>query len=56
MSVDEEGFKKAFEAHQELSRAGSEQKFKGGLADHSEVTVSLHSATHLMLAGLRKYL
>lgn len=55
-SVDMEGFKKAFEHHQELSRAGSEQKFKGGLADNSEITVTLHSATHLMLAGLRKYL
>lgn len=54
--VDEEGFKKAFEKHQELSRAGSEQKFKWGLADHSDATTGLHSATHLMLAGLRKYL
>jgi len=42
--------------HQELSRAGSGQKFKGGLADTSEKTVMLHTCTHLMLAGLRKYL
>ncbi len=44
------------EKHRELSRAGSEQKFKGGLADASEQTTKLHTATHLMLAGLRKYL
>lgn len=56
LQVDQEGFKKAFEHHQELSRAGSEQKFKWGLADSSEATTALHSATHLMLAGLRKYL
>jgi alanyl-tRNA synthetase len=42
--------------HQELSRAGSEQKFKGGLADASEITTMLHTCTHLMLAGLQKYL
>ncbi|MDP5039125.1 MAG: alanine--tRNA ligase [Candidatus Gracilibacteria bacterium] len=54
--VDEEGFEIAFKKHQELSRAGSEQKFAGGLADHSEMTTSLHTATHLMLAGLRKFL
>lgn len=42
--------------HQELSRAGAEQKFKGGLANANPKTVHLHTATHLMLAGLRKYL
>ena len=46
----------SYEEHQAKSRAGAEQKFKGGLADHSDETTSLHSATHLMLAGLRKYL
>ena len=56
LSVDEVWFNKAFEEHQKLSRAGSEQKFKWGLADDSEATTALHSATHLMLAGLRKYL
>lgn len=45
-----------FKKHQELSRTGAEQKFKGGLADAGEQTVMLHTATHLMLAGLRKYL
>src|SRR3989338_807814 len=42
--------------HQALSRAGAEQKFKGGLADSSEVVVQYHTITHLMLAGLRKVL
>jgi alanyl-tRNA synthetase len=42
--------------HKELSRAGSEQKFKGGLADAGEITTMLHTCTHLMLAGLQKYL
>jgi len=48
--------KSAMVEHQALSRAGAEQKFKGGLADSSEKTTALHTATHLMLAGLRKYL
>lgn len=42
--------------HQETSRAGAEHKFKGGLADHSEKVVQYHTATHLLLAGLRKEL
>jgi alanyl-tRNA synthetase len=56
MSVDEGGFQEKMKEHQDLSRAGSEQKFKGGLADSSEKITMLHSVTHLMLAGLRKYL
>jgi alanyl-tRNA synthetase len=56
ISIDQEAFKKEFEKHQQESRAGAEQKFKGGLADASEKTTALHTATHLMLAGLRKYL
>ena len=54
--VDENGFYEEMEKHQELSRTGAEQKFKGGLADTSEKTTMLHTCTHLMLAGLRKYL
>jgi len=56
ISVDECAFKVEMEKHKSLSRAGSEQKFKGGLADTSEQTTKLHTATHLMLAGLQKYL
>lgn len=56
LKVDVEWFNEAFKKHQELSRAWAEQKFKWGLADDSEVVTALHSATHLMLAGLRKYL
>ena len=56
VSVDEEGFQKAFSQHQEKSRAGSEQKFAGGLADHSFETTKLHTATHLMLEALRRVL
>lgn len=56
MSVDKDSFSKLMEEHRELSRSGAEQKFKGGLADHSEKVVQYHTATHLMLAGLRKEL
>ncbi len=56
LTVDEQGFHKAFEKHQELSRAWSEQKFKWWLADDSEASTELHSATHLLLAGLNKVL
>lgn len=56
VTVDQEGFQKAFSQHQEKSRAGSEQKFAGGLADHSFETTKLHTATHLMLEALRRVL
>lgn len=56
MTVDTAGFRKLMEEHRELSRKGAEQKFKGGLADNSEKVVMYHTATHLLLAGLRKYL
>ncbi len=56
VTVEQEGFQKAFSQHQEKSRAGSEQKFAGGLADHSFETTKLHTATHLMLEALRRVL
>jgi alanyl-tRNA synthetase len=53
---DEHLFFEAMAKHQELSRTSSAGKFKGGLANTSDMTVALHTSTHLMLAGLRKYL
>ncbi len=53
LTVDEKSFREHMKKHQELSRFGSEQKFKGGLADHSEKTTRLHTAHHLLLKGLQ---
>lgn len=54
--IDTEGFKELLKAHQNLSRLGSEQKFKGGLADTSEKTTRLHTAHHLLLKALQTVL
>lgn len=53
LRVDREDFNARMARHRELSRAGAEQKFKGGLADHSEAAVAYHTLTHLLLAALR---
>ena len=54
LEVDVAGYEAAFAEHQEKSRAGSEQKFACGLADHKEETTYLHTATHLLQAALKK--
>jgi alanyl-tRNA synthetase len=54
--VDKAGFDALMTEHREKSRAGAEQRFRGGLADSSDKTVKLHTANHLMLAGLQKEL
>jgi len=56
IQVDEKDFQEKFKQHQEVSRAGMEQKFKGGLAGHSEMEVKYHTATHLLHQALHDVL
>lgn len=54
--LDKEGYEEAYKKHQTESHAGSEQKFKGGLAEQNETTARLHTATHLLNAALKSVL
>ena len=53
IQVDVDGFYEKFRAHQELSRAGATQKFKGGLASTGDMEIKYHTATHLLNAALK---
>ena len=53
LKVDLEDFQRLFKEHQEKSRLGSEQKFKGGLASTGEIETKYHTATHLLNAALK---
>ncbi len=56
IEVSEEMFKEKLKEHQEMSRSGSEVKFKGGLGDTSDMSVKYHTATHLLNAALKQIL
>ena len=54
ITVDTKGFEEKFKEHQEKSRAGSKERFKGGLQSDSEMNIKYHTATHLLNAALKK--
>ncbi len=54
IKFDEKAVKEEAKKHQELSKQGTGQRFKGGLSDSSDTTVKLHTATHLLNEALRK--
>ncbi|MHA2026696.1 MAG: alanine--tRNA ligase [Candidatus Thorarchaeota archaeon] len=56
IKIDMNEFTKQFEEHREISRTATQGKFKGGLAEHSDDVMKLHTATHLLQAALRKVL
>jgi len=56
ITIDETAFREEFKKHQDLSRTAAAGKFKGGLAGDSPKVTAYHTATHLMLAALRKEL
>ncbi|MDO8483146.1 MAG: alanine--tRNA ligase [bacterium] len=56
MFVNIEAFEQEFKKHQEISRIGTEKKFKGGMSDHSEMSLKYHTATHMLNAALQSIL
>jgi alanyl-tRNA synthetase len=56
IKIDMDEFTKQFEEHREISRTATQGKFKGGLAEHSEMIVKLHTTTHLLQKALRMVL
>ena len=53
LKVDMSDYQRLFKEHQEKSRLGSDQKFKGGLASTGEMETKYHTATHLLNAALK---
>lgn len=53
LEIDKNEFEKLYKEHQELSRQGAEQKFKGGMAEQNEQTIEYHTATHLLHKALK---
>lgn len=56
ITINRAEFDEKMKAHQDLSRSGAEQKFKGGLGNHNEQTIKLHTAHHLLLSALQQVL